>query len=371
MVLCIVVSHVRPADRARHGRQETRPFQRAQLCRQGDVVQPTMSLLAKYLDELGSAASMPVRDAEAVRALPVFFGQTYEVHRARLFDRDYVLLLCQSEDRPTPAQVEKHMKLARSALGQDLAFIFRTLPTFDRKRLIQRRIPFIVPGRQTYLPPAMIDLRENPKGGQRVPHQSREKLSAPAQVVLLYHLQSKQDCEQWPLSQWADVLGYSRSTLTRVYKELSATSLCKTVAHGRHITLAFPGPRRELWETALPHLVNPVRTRLRVRIQNEGLQIFEAGVTALAGLTMIAADREKVYAMSSAAFEVAHEDRKLARAEYPEEGTVRIERWKYAPGLLSQDNQMVDRLSLYLSLKDDHDERIQAALTELLEQLPW
>jgi len=63
----------------------------------------------------------------------------------------------------------------------------------------------------------------------------------------------------------------------------------------------------------------------------------------------------------------AREDGKLARAEYPEEGTVRIERWKYAPGLLSQDDRMADRLSL----KDDHDERIQAALTELLEQMPW
>ncbi len=371
MVLCIVVGRVRPADRARHGRQQTRPFQRAQLCRRGDVVQPTMSLLAKYLDELGAAASMPVRDAKAARALPVFFGQTYDVHRARLFDRDYVLLLCQSEDRPTPAQVEKHMKLASSALGQDLAFVFRTLPTFDRKRLIGRRIPFIVPGRQTYLPPAMIDLRENPKGGQRVPYPSREQLSAPAQVVLLYHLQSKQDCEQWPLSQWAAALGYSRSTLTRVYKELSAASLCRTVARGRQVTLEFPAQRRELWESALPYLVSPVRTRLRVRIQDEGLQIFEAGITALAGLTMIAADREKIYAMSSAAFEAAREDRKLARAEFPEADTVQIERWRYAPGLLSQDDRTVDRLSLYLSLRDDHDERIQSALTELLEPMPW
>lgn len=334
-------------------------------------MQPTMSLLAKYLDELGAAASMPIRDAEAVKALPVFFGQTYEVYRARLFDRDYSLLLCQSEDRPTPAQVEKHLQVARTALGQDAAFVFRTLPAFERKRLIQRRIPFIVPGRQTYLPPAMIDLRESPKGGQRVPHQSREQLSAPAQVILLYHLQRKQHCEQWPLSAWADVLGYSRSTLTRACKELSAASLCKTAARGRHITLAFPEPRRRLWETAIPHLSNPVRTRLRVRIQDAGLQMFEAGVTALAGLTMIAADWEKAYAMSSAAFEAARKDLKLTRAEYPEEGTVRIERWKYAPGLLSQDNRTVDRLSLYLSLKDDHDERIQAALTELLEQMQW
>ncbi len=288
-----------------------------------------------------------------------------------LFDREYSLLLCRSEDRPTPAEVEKHLKLARSALGPDVAFVFLTLPTFDRKRLIQRRIPFVVPGRQTYLPVALIDLRENPKGGQRLPDEPKEQLSAPAQVVLLYHLQRKRDSGEWPLSKWVDVLGYSRSTLTRVHKELSTASLCRTEASGRHVTLVFPRQRRELWESALPHLASPVRTRSRARVQDEGLQIFEAGMTALARLTMIGPDREKVYAMSSAAFEAAREDRKLVRTDYPEENTVQIERWKYAPGLLSPDNQMVDRLSLYLSLKDDHDERTQAALTELLEQMQW
>lgn len=325
----------------------------------------------KYLDEIGVEATVPTPDTEAAKSLPVFFGQTYEIHRGKLFDREYSLLLCRSENRPTPAEAEKHLKLARSALGPDVAFVFLTLPTFDRKRLVQRRIPFVVPGRQTYLPVALIDLREKPKGGQRQLAEQKEQLSAPAQVVLLYHLQKKKDSGDWPLSKWVDVVGYSRSTLTRVYKELSATSLCRTEASGRHVTLVFPRERRELWESALPHLASPVRTHSRARVQDEGLQIFEAGMTALTRMTMIGPGREKVYAMSSAAFEAAREDRKLFQTKYPEEDTVRIERWKYAPGLLSSDNQMVDRLSLYLSLKDDHHERTQAALTELLDQIQW
>ena len=75
--------------------------------------------------------------------------------------------------------------------------------------------------------------------------------------------------------------------------------------------------------------------------------------------------------VSSAAFEAAREDRRLMPIDYPEEDTIQIERWKYAPGLLSPDSQVVDRLSLYLSLQDDHDERTQAALAELLEQMQW
>jgi AraC-like DNA-binding protein len=330
-----------------------------------------MSLLVRYLDEIGAGVTVPKPDLEAPKSLPVFLSQLYEFHRADLFDREYSLLLCRGQDRPTPAEIEKHFKVARSALGGNVAFVFLTLPTFDRKRLIQRRIPFVVPGRQAYLPVGVIDLRENPKGGQRLPSEPKERLSAPSQVLLLYHIQAKKDSDEWPLSQWVDVLGYSRTTLTRVHKELAATSLCRTVASGRHVTLVFPHERRELWESALPYLASPVRTRSWARIQDTGLQLHEAGMTALTKLTMIGPGRAQAYAMSSAAFEAAREDRRLVQADFSEEGTVQIERWKYAPGLLSPENPMVDRLSLYLSLQDDPDERTQAALAELLEQLRW
>ena len=330
-----------------------------------------MPLLLKYLEELGAGPLVAAPDTEAAKSLPVFVSQVYEIHRATLFDREYWLLLCQGKDRPTPAEVEKHLKLARSTLGPNVAFVFLVLPAFDRKRLIQRRIPFVVPGRQAYLPVALIDLREKAKGGQRLLDEPKERLSAPAQVLVLYHLQTKRDSDEWPLSKWVDVLGYSRSTLTRVYRELAATSLCKPVAVGRHVTLIFPPQRRELWESALPHLGSPVRTRSRAKILDTGLQVHEAGMTALARLTMIDGGRERVYAMSSAAFEAAREDRRLVQTDYPEEGAIQIERWKYAPGLLSPDSRMVDQMSLYLSLQDDRDERTQAALAELLEQVQW
>ena len=118
-------------------------------------MQSPMLLLTKYLDEIGAGPSAATLDVDAAKSLPVFVSQTYELHRANLFGREYSLLLCRGNERPTPAEAEKHLKLARSALGPNVAFVFLTLPTFDRKRLIQRRIPFVVPGRQAYLPAAL------------------------------------------------------------------------------------------------------------------------------------------------------------------------------------------------------------------------
>ena len=44
--------------------------------------------------------------------------------------------------------------------------------------------------------------------------------------------------------------------------------------------------------------------------------------------------------------------------------------WRYDPTLLSEED-VADRLSLYLSLKDNPDERIEGALRELMEGIRW
>jgi hypothetical protein len=86
---------------------------------------------------------------------------------------------------------------------------------------------------------------------------------------------------------------------------------------------------------------------------------------------MMAAGRNEVFAMSSSAYRAALEDRKLSQVPYAEDDTAIVERWRYDPGILSLDGQVVDCLSLYLSFQHDPDERVRAALKELLETLPW
>ncbi len=53
-----------------------------------------------------------------------------------------------------------------------------------------------------------------------------------------------------------------------------------------------------------------------------------------------------------------------------EKDSLVIEKWRYRPKVLTHD-QAVDRLSLYLALRDEHDERIEVALGELLEGVKW
>ncbi len=331
----------------------------------------TPATLLSYLNEIGDGSHLDA-DPVATKSLPAFVGRIYEPYRGRIFDRDYVLLVCTAKNQPTPGQVEKHAEIARSALGQNVAFVFPTLSTYDRKRLIQRRIPFIVPGRQTYLPMVMIDLREKSPTRPAIGGQRPEALSAPAQVLLLFHLQAKADSADWQLNQWADVLGYSRMTLSRVYRELLSADLCRPRGKGRQVVMRFSAEHRTLWEKATAYLRSPVAGHCQARIPHrDGLPLYQAGASALARFSILAAGRAETFAMSSSRYRAALEDGKLIRVPYAEDDTVVIERWHYAPGLLSSNRHVVDPLSLYLSLQQDQDERVQAALKEMLEALPW
>ena len=51
-------------------------------------------------------------------------------------------------------------------------------------------------------------------------------------------------------------------------------------------------------------------------------------------------------------------------------GDYSVEVWEYNPKLLCENNY-VDRLSLYLVFKNEQDERIQASLRELLNEVKW
>ncbi len=57
------------------------------------------------------------------------------------------------------------------------------------------------------------------------------------------------------------------------------------------------------------------------------------------------------------------------------EGRYCLEVWKYSPkilvGELPHETPVVDPLSLYLSYKNSHDERVEMALEKIIEKYIW
>jgi hypothetical protein len=79
---------------------------------------------------------------------------------------------------------------------------------------------------------------------------------------------------------------------------------------------------------------------------------------------------QPIYALGGDEWKALKQRGAFLKAASAEPGTVELELWRYAPDLFASHGR-VDRLSLYLSLRETRDERVEAALEQMMEQLPW
>ncbi len=325
----------------------------------------TLTKLKQYCSELGGDPEI-VPDESARRGLPMFLAQLYDVARATLFGQDLLLFVLKGPETPTPAEMEKQALLLTKQFGKNITFVFPSLPSFDRNRLLKRRIPFIVPQRQLFLPGTMLDLREL-HGSSKPPRLSRT-LSMPAQAVLLYHIQGSGGDAPLAMGVWASALRYSRMSISRAQRELTMFGLVEPIQRGREIDVRFTGNRQELWKRALPLMRSPVRKSGYYRLpEGAPVALPKAGLSALADYTDLAEGNQRC---AAGWWKLLKTRSDLEEQPYRDNDTVTIQSWWYPPDTLAGPGT-VDRLSLYLSLCDDADERVEAALTRLLEEVPW
>jgi hypothetical protein len=117
-------------------------------------------------------------------------------------------------------------------------------------------------------------------------------------------------------------------------------------------------------------LSSPVAKTVWIQGEKPGHPALQAGLTALSRRTMIADDRLPTFALQSEVFQ-AHLERGNSRGcPGPEDADLKMEVWTYNPQLFA-DNGSVDPLSLFLSLHDFPDERVQQQLELLINEFPW
>ena len=75
--------------------------------------------------------------------------------------------------------------------------------------------------------------------------------------------------------------------------------------------------------------------------------------------------------MSKEEFAVLQKKNGIRKVENAFDARFELEIWHYIPSLLNDKNEVVDTLSLFLSLREEPDERVQVALKELMEKFQW
>lgn len=323
--------------------------------------------LSNYLAEgIGLDSTSYVEAERQVSSLPLYLRTYYRFVQIRLFGQPVVFAV-QADDRDnmTPAEYRRHYEVFREHLDAQTAIVIGEVPSYTRRQLIKMGVPFVVPGRQMFLPALLTDLREHfPVQKERPRH-----VTAAAQVILLRHLVGGQ-IEGIALRQLANELGYSAMMVTKACKELQAAELCRTVVRRRETHIQFELKRRPLWEKAFAYLRSPVRGKHWVKTPITVKDCWRAGISALATVSLLSDDSLPTYAMKHEIYRRKLEQGVIHGCGGPEEATARVECWRYDPGVLVTDG-IVDYLSLYLSLCDEQDERVVEARDSLLERLSW
>jgi hypothetical protein len=185
-------------------------------------------------------------------------------------------------------------------------------------------------------------------------------------------------------------------TITRAIKELTHQQLAAAEKVGREKHLLFPMTGRALWEAAQPVLQSPVTKRVWIvwgdmKNGKANAEWRIAGESALAHFTDLAASGVGHWAVTADSwatlvkrFDVQvlasapsgnHQSANHGQPIRIGQEAMELELWAYQPDRITPGTPWVDRLSLWLSMTTNTDERIEMARESLLEQvwstLPW
>jgi hypothetical protein len=321
-----------------------------------------------YLQEVLGIEVPGLRPWARVNELPYFLRDAFQFSELELLGQPVVLAIGRTDAKQSLSDVRIWLGKVKALAGQPAIFVTHALASYDRRRLIEQKVPFIVPGNQLYLPDLGLDLREYFR--QRAPAMDAA-LSPSAQAMLITALLRQPWQPDWQPSGVAAELGYTPMTLSRAVKELTAAELAVAYTVGRSRWLRMELTPEQIWERAKPSLRTPVRRTIWVAadgVAANGPRRL-AGLSALARYSMLTEPKWPIYALTAADWKAA-KDAGVRELTEPQAGAQEWQLWSYSP-VLVPDANTVDPLSLALSLQENADDRVQLALDELKRLLPW
>jgi hypothetical protein len=297
----------------------------------------------------------PTSHAET-KKLPLSITSNYRLYMGDLLSTAVCLLSSSGEFDFSPNQRRKQMQLVQTMLSVPVIFIIEKVASYNIHRLIAQRINFIIPGKQMFIPELLIDLKKQ----KSIADQTEKQITPVAQCILLYHLE-KSPLNNFTSKDLCKLFNVSYATINRAIRWLIDNKLIRsTTSKERRIDFVLDG--KELWNKIGSYLISPIE---RVIYTDQIIDsLCKSGINALSAYSMLNEQSNMHYAVSKEGFKTLEVE---TDAEY---GENLVEIWRYNPELLSNSG-IVDKLSLYLSLKDTKDERVQIELENMINEMEW
>lgn len=309
------------------------------------------------------------------KGLPLFLEKGFDFRQTELFGHEILLAVPLSDSAQNPTGLSKQLGSLQRHFEGITVLVLEQLSAYQRRRLIEEAVPFIVPQNQLFIPQLAMDLREH---FRRRRDFAEDQLSPVSQALFLRHLNLRDVADARP-SDLAETLRYSAMSIGRAFEELEASGLSHVETRGRSKHIQFIGAPRELFEDAAPRLRSPVKAEHWFRAPSLPKGFYGSplpeylpagGESALSELSTMSRPRILRFAAGPKDWRRIQSGEFGKEVEQDEGPDFAVDVWWYDPGVVSGARE-VDALSLYLQFRDNPDERLEAAAEQLLEEFAW
>lgn len=303
----------------------------------------------------GKSLVLSPMDKAQTKGVSIDTSLRYDLFHTEFNDNPFCLLIRKERDKSAPLHYKKLSDKLEQILGLPIVFLFDSLEYYERNRLIERGVYFIVSNKYTFLPYLIINAKESTR-------KNTDSLTAAAQYLLLYHLQAG-SLTGLTIKDIERKVPYKYVTLTRAVACLENLNLCRSEkGTDRHKRIFFDTPAVDLWERAKPCLSTPT-TKVCYCDAIGRSDFAVCGINALSHYSNLNPESIRMYAVQESVFK----NEQLFEGLNAVEGNIKIEVWKYPPVT----EKYVDRLSLYLTMKLDSDPRVESELEKMMEGIQW
>lgn len=310
-----------------------------------------------------SIAGVPVALAaigrESLKGLSLDLLLSFRFYRAE-FNRHS---LCMAEwidpsRSYTPTQYARTAASVERILNVPVVFLLQAAPFYIRQRLIEQGVYFVISDRYVFLPGVLINERV------RKTRNTGQQLSPAAQYILLNFL-LRRDVREFTIQEMQARTPYNYLAVSRAVNELEEKQLLQGRKEWKTKLIYSPISRKELWQNAQPYLTSPVKKTL---YSNEpgNSPSYIGGISALSHYSFLNPDDQTSLAVWERDF--APESHSYTEWE-SSDFKYKIEIWKYPPEMGIGQGEYVDRLSLYLSLQEDKDPRVEKELENIIDEI--
>ena len=317
----------------------------------------------KEIRILGRAIPLKERTGQSLKGTTLGERLDYD-----FFDGSYqtrqLLFVQPKDENPTPRNCRLTGAHLEKVFGMPVVFILNPGPTYERMRLMDQGVYFIMSDRYAHLPTVVAMEKTSNR-------RKAERLMPAAQYLLLYHLQIR-SLEGLTARDISPLVPYSYESVSLGITCLEDVGLCGKLREGqRSKAVHFVGKGRELWSKAQDFLQTPVEKRIFCDAVHLEKEHPTCGINALSHYTMLNPDDEIMIMMAGKEYRDAVKADAIDNMN-PYDGNVIIEVWKYqAIRNIEVPEPYVDRLSLALSLKDDKDPRVEKEVERLIDEIEW